>query len=264
MQRYAILLMGGRSQRFMQGDKCLTPIDGKPAFYYAFESFRKTRIFDHYIFVHRNESQKNILEKFLNNHYSPETLASIIWVLGGEERIFSVYNALQAIDKQLPAEAFVFIHDGARPMITVENIVKINKLVSIKWGVVLGHRLVDTTIAIETSHNSYIKNETSLMEDNEANRSSMVYIVEKAQRQYPQRDKLWALETPQAFYFPPLLTDYKAAIRSQRPFTDDSSISSGPIKILENSTWNLKITSPHDLEFIQFIHKIATETSIVF
>jgi 2-C-methyl-D-erythritol 4-phosphate cytidylyltransferase len=84
-----------------------------------------------------------------------------------------------------------------------------------------------------------------------------IEVTEIAQRNYPIRETLWALETPQAFYFSTIFEDYKTAIRLERHLTDDSSAFSGTIKILENSDLNLKITVPRDLKFLQSIHDPA-------
>jgi 2-C-methyl-D-erythritol 4-phosphate cytidylyltransferase len=237
MQHYAIILMAGQSQRFGMGDKCLAPVRGQPIVCYSLEAFRKAGIFDHYLMVYANESQKNFLENFLKKQYSAEELAKISWITGGPERMFSVFNALKFIHGQLHGDSFVFIHDGARPLISAENILHIDALLSAKWGVVLGHRVVDTIITIPSENNSQMAHPTHT-------------ITSAEQRSYPQRNKLWALETPQAYYFPKIFKDYDAAIHLGQHFTDDSSIFSGTIKILENHSPNLKITFPQDLEFL--------------
>ncbi|MDR2812825.1 MAG: 2-C-methyl-D-erythritol 4-phosphate cytidylyltransferase [Puniceicoccales bacterium] len=224
MRRYAIILIAGQSQRFGTGDKCLSLIHGKPVALYAFETFRRTNIFDRYFFVYRDDLQKQALEKFFQNYYPAAVLSPITWVPGGEERVFSVYHALQVIYKQFSMEAFVFIHDGARPLITPDNIHALNASLSLERGVVLAHRVTDTIMATDAPGDST-----------------------KNQRHYLEREKLWALETPQAFYFPTIFEDYKTVGHP----TDDSSLFSGTIKILENKNLNLKITAPRDLELVQ-------------
>jgi 2-C-methyl-D-erythritol 4-phosphate cytidylyltransferase len=255
MQRYAIILMAGRSRRFGGEDKCLATIDGKPIVSYSFEAFRKTEIFDRYFFVYRDDAQREKLEIFFRDHYFAETLSRITWVSGGQERALSVYGALEAIREQFSTEAFVFIHDGARPLVTAKHILGINALLSTEWGVVLGHRATDTMVTmIPKSNNNTVKNSDSYRaKDPVWSALSTVEVTEMAQRHYPIRKTLWALETPQAFYFPLIFEDYKVAIRSGRHLTDDSSVFSGTIKFLENSDLNLKITTSQDLELLQAI-----------
>jgi 2-C-methyl-D-erythritol 4-phosphate cytidylyltransferase len=244
MKRYAIILIAGQSQRFGIGDKCLALVHGKPIVAYSFEAFRRTEIFDRYLFVYRDITQKEILEKFFQNDYSAEIRSQITWVSGGEERAFSVDNALLVIHSQFSTEAFVFIHDGARPLITAENILSINGLLSMEHGVVLAHRATDTMVEADIDGDIDEKN-----------------ITTKDQRKYLERTKLWALETPQAFYFPKIFKDYRAALQSKQRFTDDSSAFSGTIKILENKNSNLKITAPQDLELAQFSLKILAQAT---
>jgi 2-C-methyl-D-erythritol 4-phosphate cytidylyltransferase len=247
MQRYAIILMAGRSQRFGEGDKCLVLVGGQPIAFYALEAFRQAGNFDRYLLVYRGESQKNLFENFIKKNYSAGELAKIVWVRGGSERMFSVFNALEYVHGQLRTDAFVFIHDGARPMITAEQILAIDGLLSPEWGVVLGHRATDTTIATAAENNP----ETDCK--NPIGTAHPPFTISAQQRQYLRRDALWGLETPQAFYFPVIFKDYGAAIHSRRHFTDDSSIFSGTIKILENNHPNLKITAQQDLEVLSKI-----------
>jgi 2-C-methyl-D-erythritol 4-phosphate cytidylyltransferase len=129
-------------------------------------------------------------------------------------------------------------------MVTAEQILAIDALLSPEWGVVLGHRATDTIIAAAAENNP----ETD--RKNPITTAHPPLTISAQRRQYLRRDALWILETPQAFYFPTIFRDYGAAIRSQRHFTDDSSIFSGTIKILENNRPNLKITAQQDLELL--------------
>jgi 2-C-methyl-D-erythritol 4-phosphate cytidylyltransferase len=252
MERYAIILMAGRSRRFGGEDKCLATIDGKPIVFYSFEAFRNARIFDRYFFVYRDLIQREKLEIFLKNHYSAEILSQVTWIPGGQERALSVYGALEAIHRQFTTEAFVFIHDGARPLVTAEHILSVNALLSKDCGIVLGHRLSDTVVAVSQ------KNGNNITQKSPPN----VEVSGMGQRSYPIRETLWALETPQAFYFPAIFEDYKAAIRLGRHWTDDSSVFSGTIKFLENRDLNPKITVPQDWDFLQLAHKISSQTPV--
>ncbi|MDR0417840.1 MAG: 2-C-methyl-D-erythritol 4-phosphate cytidylyltransferase [Puniceicoccales bacterium] len=236
MQRYAIILIAGQSQRFGKEDKCLTRVRGYPVAFYSFETFRRTDVFCHYFFVHRDDFQKQILENFFQDYYSSEILSQITWVLGGKERMFSVHGALQVIHKQFSGEAFVFIHDGARPMITDENIHDLNVSLSVERGAVLAHRAIDTIMAVDMAENIDEKD-----------------ITVRNRRRYLERTKLWIIETPQAFYFPQLFKNYCTALWGKRRFTDDSSIFSGTIKLVENRGLNLKITYPEDINLFEKI-----------
>jgi 2-C-methyl-D-erythritol 4-phosphate cytidylyltransferase len=244
MQRYAIILMAGQSRRFGRSDKCLVSVRGQPLVFYALEAFCQAKNFDRYLLVYRDESQKNFFENFVKKNYSAVELAKIVWVAGGPERMFSVFNALEFVHERLRADAFIFIHDGARPMLTAAQILAIDALLSPKCGVTLGHRATDTIIAATAG------NDPEIDCKNPITTAQPPFTISAQQRQYLRRDTLWVLETPQAFYFPAIFRDYGAAIHSQQHFNDDSSDFSGTIKILENNRPNLKITSPQDLELL--------------
>jgi 2-C-methyl-D-erythritol 4-phosphate cytidylyltransferase len=238
--------MAGQSQRFGGSDKCLASVHGQPLIFYALEAFCQAENFNRHLLVYRDASQKKIFENFVKKNYSAGDLAKISWIAGGSERMFSVFNALEFVHRRLRADAFVFIHDGARPMITAKQISAIDALLSPKWGVVLGHRATDTTIAATAENDPETDRKNSVT-------TQPPLTISAQQRQYLRRDALWALETPQAFYFPAIFRDYSAAIHSQRHFTDDSSVFSGTIKILENNRPNLKITAQQDLELLSKI-----------
>ncbi|MDR1435402.1 MAG: 2-C-methyl-D-erythritol 4-phosphate cytidylyltransferase [Puniceicoccales bacterium] len=252
MRRYAIILIAGQSRRFVQGDKCLALIRGKPIVLYSLEVFQRSGIFDHFIFVYRDETQREVLENHLRNHFPPEILSKILWILGGKERMFSVFNALKVIRERLSPEAFVFIHDGARPMLSIGNILAIDALLSLECGVVLAHRVTDTVAWIVAGEGDFLPRENvEIFENTPPVTQLLSDSCGKAQRRYLDRDKLWSLETPQAFYFPKIFVDYQRALGANRCLTDDSSLFSGTINFLENKSLNLKITSLRDLEFFE-------------
>ncbi|MDR2806985.1 MAG: 2-C-methyl-D-erythritol 4-phosphate cytidylyltransferase [Puniceicoccales bacterium] len=256
MQRYAIILVAGTSQRFGQGDKCLALIHGKPIALYAFEALCRSEIFDHYFFVHRSEAQRKVLETFLEKYFSPQILAQVSWVMGGADRMHSVGNALQWIRERLRLEAFIFIHDGARPMLSIKNILGMNALLSEEWGIVLGHRITDTILSVDINGDHSLlsldaREKASVLEHYPPDDLLKVDVVSKEGRKYPNRDQLWALETPQAFYLPKIFEDYCRALHSKQRFTDDSSLFSGAVKIFENCGLNPKVTFLRDLAFLE-------------
>jgi 2-C-methyl-D-erythritol 4-phosphate cytidylyltransferase len=246
MQRYAILLMAGQSRRFGGGDKCLAALGDQPIAFHGLEAFRSAGNCDRYLIVHRGEAQKKCFENFIKKYYSAEERAKISWITGGPERMFSVFNALQFIHSQLHGHSFVFIHDGARPMITAEHILAIDALLSPEWGIALGHRVTDTIVAAAPENRPQTASPGIISAAHPPPSTLPAH-----RRRYLQRDALWALETPQAFYFPAIFEDYGTAIHSQRHCTDDSSVFRGTMKILQNNYPNLKITAPEDGEFCQ-------------
>jgi 2-C-methyl-D-erythritol 4-phosphate cytidylyltransferase len=199
-------------------------------------AFAGAGIFDRYIFVHRDDGQKNTLETHFKSQFSADILSAVRWVRGGENRTNSVFNGLQLIGEQLSPEAFVFIHDGARPLISTQNILRINGALSEEYGVVLAHRTTDTILLTAA--------ETRISGPNPTD------PIPRDRRQYCGRDGLWIIETPQAFYFPKIFQDHRWAHDLQLQFSDDSSLFSGAIKIIESHDFNPKITFSGDLEYV--------------
>jgi 2-C-methyl-D-erythritol 4-phosphate cytidylyltransferase len=61
---------------------------------------------------------------------------------------------------------------------------------------------------------------------------------------------LWSIQTPQIFYYKPLVNSYEKAMKDSFYSTDDSSLVErygGRIKVIMGSYSNIKITTPEDL-----------------
>ncbi|MCM1536824.1 MAG: 2-C-methyl-D-erythritol 4-phosphate cytidylyltransferase [bacterium] len=109
----AIVLAGGRGSRMNSGvRKQYMQIGGRPLLYYALRAFEDSYV-DEIILVTAQEEiaycKKEIVEA-----YGFRKVAKV--VAGGKERYHSVYSGLCAAR----AEGCVLIHDGARPFLTKE------------------------------------------------------------------------------------------------------------------------------------------------
>lgn len=219
MQYVAIILIAGQSQRWGLGDKCLTPLCGIPAFLYSLHAFHSSAFFDQYVIVCHSQEQQNFIGKTVQQWLPLNSLQCII---GGTTRTHSVFHALNWIHNHIDHETIVFIHDGARPLLTVQNLKNLRNAVTKNVGTTLAHRITDT-------------------------------ILWEPQHVYPPRAQLWALETPQAFYLPQLYEDYRIFFKNPKDATDDTSIYSGTLQIVENHTPNLKLTYPQDRALIEYL-----------
>jgi 2-C-methyl-D-erythritol 4-phosphate cytidylyltransferase len=148
-----------------------------------------------------------------------------VLVHGGRERQDSVINALAA----LPADiAHVFIHDCARPLVRPEQLVALHKIVRREQAVVLAHRVIDT-----------IKEHR-----------------DDARLRTLDRSRLWAMETPQVFARDLIVRAYDRIAARGQPITDDAQAVEQfghPIALLENPHPNPKLTTPADLQFLEFL-----------
>ena len=142
-------------------------------------------------------------------------------VEGGAERGHSVLSALEAASEYNPE--YVFIHDGARPLVTFDIIERCYKCVQDKDAVIPGYPLEDT-----------IK---------EVNKDSEIIFT-------PDRSKYFCVQTPQTFKFDLIYKSYKSHSHELDKFTDDGSLleSDGvPVYIVQGSKRNLKITTIDDI-----------------
>lgn len=220
MSRTAAILLAAGSGRRMLGavaDKILAPLAGRPVFAHSAAAFLESGVADYYIVVARDQAQSIALSA-----YAPTPAQ---FVIGGKERQDSVRNALAA----LPADiAYVFIHDCARPLVHAEQLVGLHKIVRKENAVVLAHRVADTIK--QHSDTGHLKN--------------------------LDRDRLWAMETPQVFARELIDEAYAKVAAKKRRITDDASAVEylkHPVALLENTQPNPKLTTPADLAYAEFL-----------
>jgi len=145
----------------------------------------------------------------------------IHWINGGKTRQESVRNGVN----NLPNNATkVLIHDGARCLIKPEFIDKCFTELEENDSVILAVKVTDT---IKVANENLIIQET------------------------PNRNFLWAAQTPQGFLVTQLKKAHQKARENNWNVTDDASLFERlkwPVKIIEGSSTNIKITSPIDLK----------------
>lgn len=220
MSRTAAILLAAGSSRRMAGtvpDKVLAPLAGKPAFAHTAATFVRSGAVDFFVVTYRDQQQMVELSA-----YAP---TPTIFVRGGAERQDSVAAALA----ELPDDVgYVFIHDCARPLVRVEQLVALHKIVRREDAVVLAHRVTDT-----------IKEHRG-----------------EGRLRTLDRQHLWAMETPQVFSRKLICRAYEAIAKRKLPITDDAAaveLLKHPIALLENPHPNPKLTTPADLAYLEFL-----------
>ena len=218
MKTTALILAAGKGKR-MGGKipKQYMELEGYPIIYYTIEVFQK-RFIDEIIMV-VGEGEKRYCEKEIVKKYGFNKVKKI--VEGGKERYHSVYNGLKAIEKG----GYVYIHDGARPFITEEILWNIQKEVEKNKACIVGVPVKDT-IKLVSRENIVIDT--------------------------PERKKLWQIQTPQVFEYSIIMEAYKKIIKEEdSTMTDDAMVVEKmlgyPIKVVEGSYGNIKITTPDDI-----------------
>lgn len=215
----------------MQGavtDKTLALLNGLPVLCHSIRAFLLSGIIDRFTIVYRDEAQKAELAAALN-HVDLKNIP-VDWALGGTERQDSVYHALC---QQPQSCTHVFIHDSARPLISVAAIQALHTAVLRDRAAVLAHPVADTIKRIPTAGE-----------------------LEKTPLEDLERSRLWAMETPQAFALPEILSAYKHVRENGRHITDDTAAAATiglNTTIVPNTSPNLKITTPYDLKYAAWL-----------
>ncbi len=157
-------------------------------------------------------------------------------VPGGQERQDSVYNALKVVDDKT---SVVLIHDGVRPLVEADLIRKSLSELEDCDGVVVGVPVKDTIKEVESQDDLIVKNTLN-------------------------RNILWAIQTPQVFFFEKIRDAYGKATADKYYATDDAALIErygGKIKIIMGSYRNIKITTPEDIDIAEAFLK-ANQTSL--
>lgn len=220
MSRTAAILLAAGSGTRMAGavaDKVLAPLAGRPVFAHSAAAFAASGVADLYVVVYRDQRQMLTL--------SAHAPTPSLLIAGGAERQDSVAAALSALP---PDIAHVFIHDCARPLVRPEQLVALHKIVRREHAVVLAHRVTDT---IKKHHAD-------------------------ARLRTLDRERLWAMETPQVFSRDLICRAYARVAKKKLRITDDAQAVEAldhPIALLENSHPNPKLTTPSDLAYLEFL-----------
>ena len=140
-------------------------------------------------------------------------------VKGGESRTESVLAGLKAAD---PEAALLAIHDGARPFVTRE--------------------VIET--AIEAARQCSAAAPAIPVKD------TIKRAKDGVIQETPDRDELFAVQTPQVFDADLIRTAETKAMEEGASLTDDCSAVERmgfPVRLTQGSEENLKITTPADL-----------------
>jgi len=159
-------------------------------------------------------------------------------VQGGRERQDSIGNALTFLQderSELLADSLILIHDGVRPLIPEGIIESLVQCVQGADGAVPGIPPKDTLKRV--------------------GKDGMVTST-------INRDEIRAIQTPQLFLFAVIKKAYELAYRDNFYATDDAALverMGGTVRVIEGSPSNIKITTPDDLEMVEYILRSQKE-----
>lgn len=221
MNAVAIIVSAGFGERLgAKIPKALVEISGKPMLLYSVETLSSLDFVKSTI-VAIPASFENEFIGVLEKIEKP-----IKVVVGGSTRMQSVLSCISALPEDCD---IIGVHDSARPLIEMEDARAVFESAEIYGASALAVPVIDTLKIVDET-----------------------WIVETQ-----SREKLWAVQTPQAFrreLFESALKNLPSGIN----LTDDCSILElfgNKIKIVIGKRTNIKITYPEDLAIAECILK---------
>lgn len=219
----AIVLAAGKGKRMeSKVHKQYLLLHDKPILCYCLDVFEKSFIDEVILVVGKGE--KEHCEKEIIHKYGYKKVKKI--VEGGKERYHSVFSGIMAIDD---AE-YVYVHDGARPFISEELLIKLKTEVE-KSSACVAAVPVKDTIKVSDDEGNVIKT--------------------------LDRSKLWAVQTPQVFSYFILKKAYESLFYDDKrgnvniEITDDCMVvekyTKYRSKLVYSTYKNIKITTKEDL-----------------
>lgn len=219
----AIILAAGKSERMGGGvDKAFLSLVNKPMVAWSLMAFEKCPDIDRIVLVVRKEQL--IASKAVVKMFGISKIDKI--VAGGSKRQESVDAGVTACDLDT---RYVVVHDAARPLVTPALVSEVVAAVKRTVAVTVGRSVTDTVKLCEKGS-----------------------VVTKTL----DRDRLWAVQTPQAFQLKELRAAYKALGKTE--ISDDCmavELNGGTVRIIESRKPNVKVTYPEDLELAAMLLK---------
>ncbi len=157
--------------------------------------------------------------------------ACIERVEGGAERADSVLAALDHLAQDAPADAWVLVHDAARPCVTQADLQHL-------WSVASAHPVGALLAAPVSDTIKHAQTQTACVSHTQ------------------DRQALWHALTPQIFPLAQLQPALKNALAAGHPVTDESSAmewAGFAPALVPGRKDNIKITQPEDLALAEFL-----------
>lgn len=221
----AVIVAAGGSVRMGIADsKQFIPLLDKPAIEYTLKAFQKCYLIKEIVIVCREQDVDLINELVNQNGFTKVSKV----VLGGSSRSASVRNGIKSANEK--AKYFA-IHDGARPLITVDEIERVVEAAFETGAATLGTSVTDTIKIVD----GFNKIEST-----------------------PLRSQLRAVQTPQVFERDLYMFALENAGENSLEFTDDCALienMGGEVLVVKGSEENIKLTTPVDVILAESILK---------
>lgn len=222
----ALIPAAGMGKRMGQKvAKQFLPLGDRPMLAHTLMAFQRASVIDEIIPILSQEDMESCLREIIERYHITKVRTLVV---GGKERQDSVYNGLM---KLADDKGVVIIHDGVRPFVGQELIADAVDLAKKGECVAVGVPLKDTVK--EVGPDGTVKATLD-------------------------RNRLWAIQTPQAFPSKVLKRVYAEAYSRRFYGTDDATLverAGTKVRVIMGSYDNIKITTPEDLLLAEEILK---------
>jgi 2-C-methyl-D-erythritol 4-phosphate cytidylyltransferase len=230
---FAVILAAAGSGVRYGGEKALEMLAGRPLVLHCLRLFASLEDVREIVIAARRERVRELTA--LLSEWTGEVAEAaagrdpprVRAVEGGGSRQESVAQALAALS---PSTRGVLVHDAARPLVRAEDVRKVIGAVRQHGAAVLGHPSSDSVKLAEEE------------------------AKEVVSRDLP-RERVWLVQTPQGAAVNLLRRAHEAAKRTGLEGTDEAGLLSAlgvPVRLVEGSRRNVKITYPEDLALAEF------------
>lgn len=219
----AIILAGGSGERFGRtGGKQLALALGRPILSWTLEAFDRCEAVDSIVLVCPGDRQTEYAEAALEGL---DLKTPIAYAASGSTRQASMASGLELLPEYT---SIVAVHDGARPLIAPETVVRAIALFDDEQidGVVVGHPSYDTLKMVDGTR-----------------------VIET-----PDRSRFWQAQTPQIFRRAVLEGALAKATAGGYLGTDDSAIveyAGGRVVMFDAPRENIKVTVAEDIAYVE-------------
>ena len=214
----AVIVAAGESQRMGGTDKVRAPLGGKPLLARTINIFQECTLIDQVVVVINAKNEEWCRQLVVEEGWSK--VSDIC--TGGRRRQDSVAAGLGQLDEC----DWVVIHDGARPLVTVDLI---------KNGLETARETGAAVAAVPVADTIKVAGDDKVVQET------------------PTRQNLWAVQTPQVFRFDIIIEAYR---RANSDVTDDATLveqAGYRVKLYMGSYDNIKVTTPDDLALAELL-----------
>lgn len=217
MKTSVVIVAAGMGSRMKAGmNKQFLTLGGEAILVHTLRAFENHSKVDEIILVLKKEEVSFVKDSIIDEKGFKKVKKIAV---GGKERTDSVKNGL----KEVSHDGIVLIHDGARPFITEKEIDMIIEAVCTDGAAVVGTPAVNTMKVVN--------------EDG--------YVIETL-----DRSVLWNVATPQGFKKEIIDRGFSNNQIGNKKIWDDAmliEVLDEPVKMVEGTYENIKITTPTDL-----------------